>query len=134
MFDYLKEGLIDIGFEQSETDKAVFFKNETIFVVYVDDGILMGPNSEEISNILKKLGEHYKITDEENLNKYLGIQMEDCGDHRILKQEPALTKRILEVVGLNAKRKPRKRKTPAREGARLHKDVGGNKRVTNWDY
>jgi len=132
-FDFLKKGLIDIGFEQSETDKAVFFKGETIFVVYVDDGILMGPNSEEISSILKKLGKRYKMTDEGNLNEYLGIQMEDHRNHRVLKQ-PALIKRILEAVGINAENKPKRRRTPAREGVRLHKDVGGNKRFTQWDY
>ena len=40
-FEFLKKGLEEIGFEQSSEDKAVFYKGETIFVVYVDDGILM---------------------------------------------------------------------------------------------
>ena len=81
-FEFLKEGLLDIGFEQSNEDKAVFYKGETIFIVYVDDGILMGPNGQEIADVIRTLGEKYKLTDEGDLNEYLGIKMKRTKEGR----------------------------------------------------
>jgi hypothetical protein len=40
---HLVAGLCKIGFQQSKVDECVFYRNKTIFVVYVDDGIFAGP-------------------------------------------------------------------------------------------
>jgi len=131
-FEFLKEGLLDIGFEQSNEDKAVFYKGETIFIVYVDDGILMGPNGQEIADVIRTLGEKYKLTDEGDLNEYLGIKMKRTKDGRELTQ-PALIQRILQTVGVALDRGDRQEvKTPATKT--LHKDEGGEKRRLDWDY
>ena len=42
-FDFLKKGLRKRGFKQSKADECVFYKGDVIFVVYVDDGILIRP-------------------------------------------------------------------------------------------
>jgi hypothetical protein len=42
---YLYEGLVDLGFSQSKIDECCYYRNGTIFLVYVDDGILVGPSS-----------------------------------------------------------------------------------------
>ena len=80
-YNFLKQGLLNQGFEQSKTDPAVFYKGQTIFVVYVDNGILIGPNKEEIDNIIEDIWKEYNLTDEGDLNKYPGIQMKrtKCG-------------------------------------------------------
>ena len=131
-FDFLCKGLIDIGFKQSKTDKAVFYKGETIFVVYVDDGILIGPNTNEINNTIKKLQQKYNLTDEGDLNEYLGIKMNRIEGGRELTQ-PVLIDRILKMVGINSELlKGRKVRTPATKV--LHKDTGGLTRRFQWDY
>jgi len=131
-FEFLKEGLEEIGFEQSSEDKAVFYKGETIFVVYVDDGILMGPNGHEIDDVIRTLGQKYKLTDEGDLNEYLGIKMKRTTQGRELTQ-PALIQRILQTVGVSLDRGNRQEiKTPATKT--LHKDEGGIKRRLTWDY
>jgi hypothetical protein len=45
---YLQEGLFDLGFTQSKIDECYYYRNDTIFLVYVDGGILAGPSKEEI--------------------------------------------------------------------------------------
>ena len=45
---HLKRGLLSIGFVQSLADNCIFYKGTTIFMVYVDDGIFLGPKEKEI--------------------------------------------------------------------------------------
>ena len=133
-FNYLSAGLKKRGFKQSKVDQAVFYKGQTIFIVYVDDGILIGPDNGEINNIIKSLKKDYNLTDEGDLNEYLGIKVERAkkGKARTLTQ-PTLIKRILKTVGLSEDReKGRPVRTPATKV--LHKDVGGHARKLKWDY
>ena len=80
-FEHLRRrGLRRQGFKQSKADECVFYKGNMIFVVYVDDGILIGPDKGEIDNIIMSLKEDYDLTDEGNLNEYLGIKIEEQKD------------------------------------------------------
>ena len=45
-FEHLQRGLRKWGFKQSKADVCVFYKGNTIFVVYVDDGILIGADKD----------------------------------------------------------------------------------------
>ena len=132
-FEHLRRGLRRRGFKQLKADECVFYKGKTIFVVYVDDGILIGPDKEEIDNIIMSLKEDYDLTDKGNLNEYLGIKIEERKDgSRVLKQ-PLLMRRILMAVGIDQKKKTwKKRKTPVIQV--LRRDEGGHKRKQKWDY
>ena len=44
--EYLKEGLQCIGFTPSKVDECIFYKGTTIFLVYVDDCIIIDPISQ----------------------------------------------------------------------------------------
>jgi Reverse transcriptase (RNA-dependent DNA polymerase). len=44
-FDKLWEGLIERGFTPSKIDPCLFMKNNMICIIYVDDTILCGPDS-----------------------------------------------------------------------------------------
>ena len=92
----------------------MFYKGDTIFVVYVDNGILIRPDKEEINNIITSLKEDYDLTDEGNLSEYLGIKIEEREDGSRVLTQPHLMKRILMMVGIEQKRKSKKkRRTPA---------------------
>ena len=47
------EGLENLGFVQSKIDECVWYKGTTIFMYFVDDGILAGPNKNKIDEIIK---------------------------------------------------------------------------------
>ena len=111
----------------------MFYKGNTIFVVYVDDGILIRPDKGEIDNIIMSLKEDYDLTDEGNLNEYLGIKIEERQDGSRVLTQPLLMRRILMAVGIDQRKKVRKkRKTPAIRV--LQRDEGGHKRKQTWDY
>ena len=51
-----------------------FYYGKTIFIVYTDDTILLGPDKEEIDQLVEKLGKTFKIEDQGNLSDYLGTK------------------------------------------------------------
>jgi hypothetical protein len=52
---YLIEKLRDIGFEQSLIDECVFYRGDVIFIVYVDDGIFVGADDNELTNVIREI-------------------------------------------------------------------------------
>ncbi len=52
---YLVEKLAFIGFHPSLIDDCVFFRNDVIFMVYVDDGIFIGNNDAQLQAIVKEM-------------------------------------------------------------------------------
>ena len=49
---HLKDNLLKLGFKPSEHDECVFYHGSTIFIVYTDNTILLGPSKEEIDNLV----------------------------------------------------------------------------------
>ncbi len=48
---------------------------QTIFIVYTVDTILLGSDTMEIKSIFKNLDATFKIEDQRNLSDYLGIKI-----------------------------------------------------------
>jgi len=72
----LNDNLLKLGFKPSEHDECVFYHGSTIFIVYTDDTILLGPSKEEIDNLVKLLEQTFKFEDQGELSDYLGIKIE----------------------------------------------------------
>jgi Reverse transcriptase (RNA-dependent DNA polymerase) len=72
---YLVKGLIELGFEQSTADECVFFRGSTIFMVYVDDGVLIDPDGSNIEEALLDMKSRFDVQDEGDLSDYLGVQV-----------------------------------------------------------
>jgi len=71
-----KKSLLKLGFKPSEHDECVFYYGKTIFIVYTDNTILLGPDQQEIDTLVKRLGKTFKIEDQGELSDYLGIKIE----------------------------------------------------------
>ena len=115
-YDHLKKKLIELNFIQSKLDDCVFYYRTTIFLVYTDDTILIGPNTKEIEKIIKMLSKNFKIEDQGNLNDYLGVHIERKEDGTLEMTQPTLILSILKDVGLwenGGKNKATSRTTPA---------------------
>ena len=95
-------------------------------MVYVDNRILIGPDANEIDTIIKPLQKDYNLTDEGNLKEYLGIRCDKTRTGGLKLTQPTLIGRILKAVGITAKTKVQKRRTPMNKV--LQKDLGGLKR------
>ncbi len=79
------------GFKPSEYDECLYYFGKTIFIVYTDDTILLGPNKEEIDTLVKRIGKTFKIEDQGELSDYLGIKIERKTDDTLEWTQPTLT-------------------------------------------
>jgi Reverse transcriptase (RNA-dependent DNA polymerase) len=50
---YLHRILLELGWVQSKVDNCLYYKGDILFLVYVNDGILVAPVDEHIKNELK---------------------------------------------------------------------------------
>ena len=134
---YVNKGLIEIGFTRSKIDECVYYRNGTIFLLYVDDGILAGPSKEEIDLVIKQLQERYNVTDEGDLTDYLGVNVTFKEDGRIKLTQPHLIQQIIDDVNFKDSNKPNSTKikqTPAESTKILNKDENGEEHKATWNY
>lgn len=83
----LKAGLMERDFIQSEIDKCLFMKGNPVYLVYVDDNILAGPNLDNVNKEIQGLEvsnkdqvHSFQLRDEGQLGDFLGIRIEKLGD------------------------------------------------------
>jgi hypothetical protein len=97
---HLKKNLEKIGFKGSKHDECLFYYGKTIFIVYTDDNILMGPDQKEIERLVKEIGSIFKIEDQGNLSDYLGMKVKKNEDGSMEWTQPNLINSILKELGL----------------------------------
>lgn len=132
-FDFLRTGLEDRGWKQSELDTCLFTKKGIILIVYVDDAILISPDKDLIAAEIKSLQEGYALTDDGPLKDYLGTRFIKHPDGSIEMLQPRMIQRILEILGLNEESSKR-HDTPASDYKLLSKDENGEPRQQSWNY
>jgi hypothetical protein len=65
-------------------------------LVYVDDGIIAGPDPQAIEQIIKDLQTRFKVSDEGDLMDYLGVNIKKREDGTIKLSQPHLIDQIIE--------------------------------------
>ena len=100
---YLTKKLIGtLGFVQSKMDKCVFYRGQTMYALYTDDSILAGLNKEEIEQVVKDLkNAKLDLTEEGDLEDFLGVQIERRADGLIHLSQPHLIDQILKDLRLD---------------------------------
>jgi Reverse transcriptase (RNA-dependent DNA polymerase) len=58
---YFKDGLEQLGFEQSKQDECVFYRGKTIFLVYTDDAIILAPDDSTIDQCISDLSTSFSV-------------------------------------------------------------------------
>jgi hypothetical protein len=129
---HLFKGLADIGFKQSDTDECVFYRGSTVFMVYTDDGIFCGPDQDEISECMTELGARFEITDEGDLDEYLGVKVTRTTDGTISLTQPHLIDSIIADLGFKDNTKGKD--TPAPSTASIDRDLNGKEHSESWEY
>ena len=71
----LKECLEQRGFTQSLLDPCLFFHADMVYLVYVDDSILIGCDRTKIDAMIEDLAIDLELTGEGDLVAFLGIQI-----------------------------------------------------------
>jgi hypothetical protein len=129
---HLVKGLLKIGFQQSEIDECVFYRNSTIFVVYVDDGIFASPNNKEIDQAIMDLRKaKFDIEDKGDIKDYLGVHVTKLSDGKLKLWQPHLIEQIISDVKLP---KNMVRSTPALASKILQRDETAPSFQGNFHY
>ena len=93
--------MLEIGFSQSLIDDCVFYRGDTIFIVYVDDGIFIGDSDDQILAIIDQLQSlGLKIEDQGHPADYVGVNTKQLKGGGIEFTQQALIDSIIEDVGL----------------------------------
>ena len=104
--DYLTDKLVHkLGFKQSQTDKCMFYRGKTIYLLYTDDSILAGPDQQEIDKIIREIRSiGLNITVEGNIQDFLGINITRKEDGSIHMHQPHLIDDIIKDLRLDNER------------------------------
>jgi hypothetical protein len=79
---FLVDKLTSIGFTTSLIDDCIFFCNDIIFMVYVEDSIFLGSNDLQLQEVIKEIQDlGLNIEDQEHPADYVGVnikKLKDC--------------------------------------------------------
>ena len=77
-YKFLTKKLIkQVGFKQSKIDECLFYRGQTLYLLYTDDSILAGPDAEEIEQIIEEIkATGLEIADEGKMEDFLGVNIQ----------------------------------------------------------
>ena len=130
---FLVQKLESIGFVQSKIDECVFYRQDVIFIVYVDDGIFLGKSDDQLTDIIKELTDTgLEIDDQGHPADYVGVNIKDLPDGSYVFSQKTLIDAIIDDVGLtsNDYTKP----VPAKCTLRLHGFLDSPPFDQDWNY
>jgi hypothetical protein len=108
----LKDGLLDLGFKPCLTDPCVFTKRDLIVLVFVDDCLIFSRDKAKVDGFIDQLrAKNFDLTDEGDIQQYLGIDVKHRDDGTIELRQPFLIENLIkdfedEVGTLNSCREP----------------------------
>jgi hypothetical protein len=91
-----------------------------IFLVYVDDGIIVGPSEKDVKQVID-LQATFDVRNEGNLTDYLGVNIETREDETFKLSQPHLIDQIIEDANFQADTKYKA--MPAASTKILNKDI-----------
>jgi Reverse transcriptase (RNA-dependent DNA polymerase) len=90
----------ELKFTQSKYDPCVYWKQGCVIVVYTDDTIITGPNSTIINQIIAEIEQVVNITSKDQVDDFLGVNIEYNTNGKITLSQPKLIQSILDDLGL----------------------------------
>ena len=105
---FLVDKLLSIGFTTSLIDDCVFFHDDIIFMVYVDDGIFLGSDDAKLQEAIKDIQDlGLNVEDQGHPADYIGVSIKKLQDGSYEFTQHALIDSIIIDIGLkDAKVKP----------------------------
>jgi hypothetical protein len=98
---YLITKLREINFKQSLIDNCIFYWDNVIFIVYVDNGIFLGPSDQQLHDIINELRNlKLPIEDQGHPADYVGVSIKKLKNGVIELTQRALIDSIISDVAL----------------------------------
>ena len=132
---YMDQGMKEIGFKPSAFDPCLYYRRAIIFLVYIDDCIIFGPNRCSIDAVVADLQAcscRFTIDDQGDIGDFLGIQVQKLSDGTIQLTQLQLIDSILNDLHLQSG--SNFKKTPAVPTNLLLKDTEGEDMTPEFHY
>ncbi|KAL7564554.1 hypothetical protein ACA910_013955 [Epithemia clementina (nom. ined.)] len=123
---YLDQGLKELGFLPSAIDSCLYYGNQVMMLVYIDDCLLFSPSKESIDEVvlsLRNSHQRFNVDNQGEVKAFLGIKIRNQTDGSIMLTQPHLIDSILQDLQLQSNSQVRE--TPALSTVILHKDEQG---------
>ena len=100
--ELLKAGLLKLNFIQSKVDPCLFYKNNIVCAIYVDDNIVWSLDESIIDTTISDLKSlNFDLTDEGDVDSFLGVKIDTDENGTITMSQPTLTDTIIKSLGLD---------------------------------
>ena len=132
---YMDQGMKSIVFTPSKFDPCLYYRKSIVFLVYIDDCIVFGPNDKAINEVVKDLrmsSKNFTIDDQGEVGDFLGIQIQTRDDGSIVLTQPQLIDSIIHDLHLQSGSNTKT--TPAITTKLLHKDADGTEMTPEFNY
>ena len=131
-FEHLKSKLMDeCGFKQSPNDPCLFYTDNVVCVVYVDDCLFFSPTEKGIQDVFVKMVDcGLDFNEESDVAGFLGVLLTIRENQSIELTQTGLIDRIILAMGLEEANPVM---TPAEYGG-LPKDLLGIEAQESWSY
>ncbi|KAL7474046.1 hypothetical protein ACHAW6_000044, partial [Cyclotella cf. meneghiniana] len=129
---YLTDKLRDIGFQQSQVDECIFYRDDVIFIVYVDDGLFFHSHDNNLTLIIKQFKvAGLNVEDQGHPVDYVGVNIKKIRDGTYKFTQHALIDAIIDDVNIgNSYTKP----VPAKVSLQVHAFRDSPKFEGNFNY
>ena len=108
---YMDQGMHEIGFTLSKFDPCLYYRWSVIFLVYIDDCIVFGPDDQSINRVVTDLhacSQCFTIDDQGDIGDFLGIQVQKQDDGYIKLTQSQLIESINKDLHLQSGSNPKK--------------------------
>jgi hypothetical protein len=112
-----------LSFTQSKVDPCIYYRGMLFFLLYTDDSILITLDDSEINRVIKELSKHFNITDQGQIDDYLGVKVERKSNGGIKLSQPPPMELIMKDLKFVDEVKPNE--MPAPSTVILNKDQDG---------
>ena len=87
----LTKGLEETGFKKPSIDDCVFYRDNIILIIYMDDRIITFPSSADINQTIRKIGKMFDIKDQCTCDNYIWVSTDAMKNSRIKLHVPLWT-------------------------------------------
>jgi hypothetical protein len=99
-YKHLQDELTAMNFKQSKVDKCLFIRPDCVLLLYVDDCLVFSPDNSVLEGVINRLGTKFKITVEDTVTTYLGLDVSRNEEGNILVRQPGLIDKVIALCGL----------------------------------
>ena len=91
---HLDKVLVRWGYQQSNVYPCLYFCKNILQAIYIDDCILAAKQEKELKKPVNELAAEFEITDEGEMDEYLGVKIEKRKDGMVMLYQPYLISQI----------------------------------------